>query len=35
MVAWAEQAWNAWPDIDRDVVRTLTDELVPRRYFRR
>lgn len=35
MVAWAEQAWNAWPDTDRDVVRRLTDELVPRRYYRR
>jgi Family of unknown function (DUF5946) len=35
MVAWAEQAWNAWPDADRDVVRRLTDALVPRRYYRR
>jgi hypothetical protein len=35
LVAWAEQAWNAWPDTDRDVVRRLTDELVPRRYYRR
>lgn len=35
LVEWARQAWNAWPDTDRDVVRRLTDTLVPARYFRR
>jgi len=34
LLAWAAEVWAAWPEADRDVVRKLTIELVPERYFR-
>ena len=35
MVRWGEQVWESWPATDQDVIRKLTVELVPPRYFRR
>ncbi|GAA1680555.1 hypothetical protein GCM10009745_25720 [Kribbella yunnanensis] len=35
MLAWAEQVWTSWPETDREVIRKLTVDLVPARYFRR
>jgi hypothetical protein len=35
LLIWAAQVWDSWPDTDRDLVRKLTIELVPARYFRR
>ncbi|TDD46061.1 hypothetical protein E1263_37310 [Kribbella antibiotica] len=33
MLAWAAQVWESWPESDRDLVRKLTIDLVPARYF--
>jgi hypothetical protein len=35
LVRWAGEVWEAWPQDVRDVIRKLTVELVPERYFRR
>jgi hypothetical protein len=35
ILTWADEVWSAWPESDRDVVRKLTIDLVPARYFRR
>lgn len=34
LLRWAREVWEAWPDAERAVVRKLTVELVPERYFR-
>jgi hypothetical protein len=35
LITWAEQVWQSWPAADQDVIRRLTVDLVPPRYFRR
>jgi hypothetical protein len=35
MITWAREVWESWPSEDQDVIRNLTVELVPERYFRR
>jgi hypothetical protein len=35
LIEWAGQVWAAWPGQDQQVVRDLTDKLVPERYFHR
>jgi Family of unknown function (DUF5946) len=35
MIEWADTAWNAWPESDRELIRDLTVATVPERYFRR
>jgi hypothetical protein len=35
LIEWARDVWESWPDAERDVIRELTVELVPERYFRR
>jgi hypothetical protein len=35
LVRWARRVCEAWPEDTRDVVRKLTVDLVPERYFRR
>jgi len=35
LIEWARQVWAAWPGSDRDLVRKLTDDLVPARYLPR
>ncbi|MFB6721463.1 DUF5946 family protein [Kribbella sp. NPDC056345] len=35
MLTWADEVWASWPENDREVVRKLTIDLVPARYFRR
>ena len=34
MLKWAEQVWDSWPAADQELVRDLTNKLVPARYFR-
>jgi hypothetical protein len=33
LIEWARQVWEAWPGQDQQVVRDLTIQLVPPRYF--
>ena len=35
LIMWAGQVWDSWSDDVQDVVRKLTVDLVPERYFRR
>jgi hypothetical protein len=35
LLTWADEVWQSWPEIDRAVIRKLTIDLVPERYFRR
>jgi len=35
LITWAREVWEAWPADVHDVIRVLTIELVPSRYFRR
>ena len=35
LIMWAGQVWDSWPDDVQNVIRTLTIELVPDRYFHR
>ncbi|MEU4190568.1 DUF5946 family protein [Kribbella sp. NPDC026611] len=35
LLRWAQEAWEAWPEDTRELIRKLTVELVPERYFRR
>jgi len=35
LITWAEQVWQSWPPSEQDIIRILTVELVPQRYFRR
>jgi len=35
LITWAREVWESWPAGVQDVIRALTIELVPSRYFRR
>ncbi|WP_112248375.1 DUF5946 family protein [Kribbella monticola] len=35
LIEWARQVWEAWPGQDQQLVRDLTIQLVPARYFHR
>lgn len=35
LIAWAREVWESWPAAEQDVIRKLTNGLVPPRYFRR
>jgi len=35
LITWARGVWESWPAGVQDVIRALTTELVPSRYFRR
>jgi hypothetical protein len=35
LIEWARQVWEAWPGQDQQVVRDLTNQLVPPHYFQR
>ena len=35
LITWAREVWESWPAEEQDVIRKLTGDLVPPRYFRR
>jgi hypothetical protein len=35
LLEWAREVWASWPADDQELIRKLTVELVPERYFRR
>ena len=35
LIAWAREVWESWPAKEQDVIRKLTNDLVPPRYLGR
>jgi hypothetical protein len=35
LISWAREVWESWPAEDQEIIRKLTIELVPEKYFRR